>query len=64
MNNKIEEDTFLNENFNKLHLINEKDDDYDDVDVDSFNLLRNKNIIIGKYLLSLFYYKDIILEIG
>ncbi|RIA98815.1 hypothetical protein C1645_28437 [Glomus cerebriforme] len=29
----------------------------------SFNLLSNKNIIIGKYLLSLFYYKDIIIDI-
>ncbi|GES87833.1 Sel1 repeat family protein [Rhizophagus clarus] len=28
------------------------------------NLLRKRNIIIGKYLLSLFYYKDIILDIN
>ncbi|CAB4492143.1 unnamed protein product [Rhizophagus irregularis] len=29
---------------------------------ENFNLLKNKNIIIGKYLLSLFYYKDIIID--
>ncbi|CAB4385715.1 unnamed protein product [Rhizophagus irregularis] len=45
----------LNEEFNKLHLI--------EVNINSFNSLKNKNIIIGKYLLSLFYYKDIILDI-
>ena len=37
-----------------LHLIEENN--YE------FNLLRNKNIIIGKYLLLLFYYEDIILD--
>ncbi|RIA91520.1 hypothetical protein C1645_821930 [Glomus cerebriforme] len=40
--------------FKKLYLIEEIND--------SFNSLRNKIIIIGKYLLSLFYYKDIILD--
>src|SRR5436305_9225341 len=29
---------------------------------DEFDIMQNINIIIGKYLLSLFYYKDIILE--
>ena len=29
---------------------------------DEFDTLRNKNIIIGKYLLSLFHYRDIILD--
>ncbi|RIA98793.1 hypothetical protein C1645_870407 [Glomus cerebriforme] len=47
INNNVEDP--LNEDFNKLHLT-EKDND-------SF---KNKNIIIGKYLLSLFYYGDII----
>src|SRR5437764_9506108 len=42
-------------NFNKLYLI---EDHYDE-----FMLLKNENIIIGKYLLSLFYYKNIILDI-
>ncbi|GES99142.1 Sel1-like repeat protein [Rhizophagus clarus] len=54
-NNKIENDYFLNVNFNQLHLIENNDD--------TFNLLRNYNIIIGKYLLSLFYYKDNILDV-
>ncbi|GES99188.1 tetratricopeptide repeat protein [Rhizophagus clarus] len=54
-NNKIENDHSLNVNFNQLHLIENNDD--------SFNLLRNYNIIIGKYLLSLFYYKDNILDV-
>ncbi|CAB4489009.1 unnamed protein product [Rhizophagus irregularis] len=34
-----------------------------DLSNENFNLLKNKNIIIGKYLLSLFYYKDIIIDI-
>ncbi|CAB5374997.1 unnamed protein product [Rhizophagus irregularis] len=59
INNEIENDYSLNENFNQLNLI-EKDDD----DNDTFNSLKNKNIIIGKYLLSLFYYEDIILDIN
>src|SRR5204862_7435771 len=42
-------------NFNELHLTEESDDE--------FNSLKSKNTIIGKYLLSLFYYKDIILDI-
>ncbi|CAB5376950.1 unnamed protein product [Rhizophagus irregularis] len=45
--------------FNELNFIEEYDDDND-----LFNVLRYKNIIIGKYLLSLFYYKDIILDIN
>ncbi|UZO02372.1 uncharacterized protein OCT59_020853 [Rhizophagus irregularis] len=56
INNEIENDSSYNEDFNKLCLI--EDFDY------SFISLRNKNIIIGKYLLSLFYYKDIILDIN
>jgi len=52
--NEIEKDS-LNKNFNQLYLIDKNED--------TFNLLRNKNIIIGKYLLSLFYYKDIIIDI-
>ena len=43
INNEIEQD-FLNEDFIQLHLIEE-------------NLLRYENIIIGKYLLSLFIIK-------
>jgi TPR repeat protein len=50
INNETEKD-FLNENFNKLHLI------------ENVDTLKNENIIIGKYLLSLFYYKDIILDV-
>ncbi|CAB4392737.1 unnamed protein product [Rhizophagus irregularis] len=34
-----------------------------DLSNENFNLLKNKNIIIGKYLLLLFYYKDIIIDI-
>ncbi|CAB5184126.1 unnamed protein product [Rhizophagus irregularis] len=45
--------------FNELNFIEEYDDDND-----LFNVLRYKNVIIGKYLLSLFYYKDIILDIN
>src|SRR5581483_12067192 len=41
---------------NKLHLIEENKDE--------FSSLRNNNIVIGKYLLSLYYYKDIILDKG
>src|SRR5204862_1395970 len=43
-----DENDFLNENF--ISLDNE------------FDILKNINIIIGKYLLSLFYYKDIIID--
>ncbi|CAB5363939.1 unnamed protein product [Rhizophagus irregularis] len=43
-----------NENFNILHLNDE----------DNNLFFINKNIIIGKYLLSLLYYKDIILDIN
>ncbi|CAB4393339.1 unnamed protein product [Rhizophagus irregularis] len=50
LNNETEKD-FLNENFDKLHLI------------ENVDTLKNENIIIGKYLLSLFYYKDIILDV-
>src|SRR5436305_1661749 len=44
---------FLDQNFIYFHSSNENDNE--------FSVLRNNNIIIGKYLLSLFYYKDIIL---
>src|SRR5436305_14703013 len=44
---------FLDQNFIYFHSSKENDNE--------FNVLRNNNIIIGKYLLSLFYYKDIIL---
>ncbi|CAB4477939.1 hypothetical protein RhiirA5_381834 [Rhizophagus irregularis] len=44
----------LNDDFNnKLYLTEENRNE--------FNLLKNNNIIIGKYLLSLYYYKDIII---
>src|SRR5581483_2090455 len=45
-------DKFLNQNFAHLHLLDENVE---------FDILQSMNIIIGKYLLSLFYYKDIIL---
>src|SRR3954454_16558006 len=44
-----------NKKYIKLHLLKENDDE--------FNILQGINTIIGKYLLSLFYYKDIILDI-
>ena len=44
---------FLDQNVIYFH--NSKENDSE------FSVLRNNNIIIGKYLLSLFYYKDIIL---
>jgi hypothetical protein len=47
-----DEKDFQIENFSKL-----------EKNKDSFDALRNKNIIIGKYLLALFYYRDIILDI-
>ncbi|CAB4478669.1 unnamed protein product [Rhizophagus irregularis] len=50
-NNKIKEND--DDDFNQLNLIEKNDD--------TFDLLRNNNIVIGKYLLSLFYYKDNIL---
>src|SRR2546423_1767821 len=40
--------------FINLHLLEENDDE--------FYVMQNINITIGKYLLSFFYYKDIILE--
>jgi TPR repeat protein len=49
----------------ELYLLNikkEEDYDYNDDYNESFDILKNINIIIGKYLLSLFYYKDIILD--
>src|ERR1700733_11922581 len=52
INNEIEK-VSLNEDFNKLYSVEKNE-----------NLLRNINIIIGKYLLSLFYYKDIISDIN
>src|SRR5579862_9068608 len=54
IDNEVEKD-FLDEDFNKLHLFEKNEN--------TFNLLKSRNIIIGKYLLSLFYYKDIILDI-
>ncbi|CAB4430233.1 unnamed protein product [Rhizophagus irregularis] len=57
-NEKIEKQDFLNENFNKLVLVYSIENNND-----IFNSLKNKNIIIGKYLLSLFYHKDIIIDI-
>src|ERR1043165_1980098 len=44
-----------NKNFKNLHLLHLLEED------DEFDIMQN-NIIVGKYLLSLFYYKDIILE--
>jgi TPR repeat protein len=52
IDNKIEND-FLNLDFNQLHLIENNED--------TFELLQYKNIMIGKYLLAFFYYKDNIL---
>ena len=43
---------FLNQNFAHLHLLEANDNEFD--------TLQSINIIVGKYLLSLFYYKDII----
>ncbi|CAB4474036.1 unnamed protein product [Rhizophagus irregularis] len=58
--NNIKGKNYLNNYyFNELNFIEEYDDDND-----LFNVLRYKNVIIGKYLLSLFYYKDIILDIN
>ncbi|RIA88266.1 hypothetical protein C1645_826637 [Glomus cerebriforme] len=51
INETQKEINFLNKNFKNLHLIKENDNN---------NLLKMMNIIIGKYLLSLFYYNDII----
>ncbi|RIA89658.1 hypothetical protein C1645_824543 [Glomus cerebriforme] len=47
---------FYQLDYDRLYLIEEIND--------SFDSLRDKNIIIGKYLLSLFYYRDIILDIN
>ncbi|RIA92894.1 hypothetical protein C1645_820087 [Glomus cerebriforme] len=55
INNEIEKNS-LNENFFKQLHSNEKDRV-------TFDSLRNENIITGKCLLSLFYYKDIIIDI-
>src|ERR1043166_10323982 len=46
-----DEKEFLNHNFTHVHLNDNE-----------FNALKNINNIIGKYLLSLFYYKDILLD--
>src|ERR1044072_3507143 len=50
-----------------LAINNESDESFIDLERNNnkniFNTLRNKNIIIGKYLLSLFYYRNIILDI-
>src|SRR5947199_353229 len=45
----------LNRKFMNLNLSEENDNE--------FNVLQNINVNIGKYLLSLFYYKDIILDV-
>ena len=45
-----DEKEFLNQNFTQLHLIGENNNEFD--------VLQSINIIIGKYLLSLFYYKE------
>ena len=47
------EKEFLNRNFTHLYLLEENHNEFD--------MLRSINIVIGKYLLSSFYYKDIIL---
>ncbi|CAB5354047.1 unnamed protein product [Rhizophagus irregularis] len=44
----------------ELYLLNIKIEEEKDYEL--FDILQNINIIIGKYLLSLFYYKDIILD--
>src|SRR5438034_3267327 len=44
----------LNQKFTNVYLL-EKDDN-------EFDTMKNINIIVGKYLLSFFYYKDIILD--
>src|ERR1051325_9399157 len=49
-----DDNEFLNQNFAHLYLLEENDNEFD--------ALQSINIIIGKYLLSLFYYKDIILN--
>ncbi|CAB4468876.1 unnamed protein product [Rhizophagus irregularis] len=51
----IKNDESLDHKFNLLDINNDDNDD--------FIMLQNINCIIGKYLLSLFYYKDIILDI-
>jgi TPR repeat protein len=51
VNNKFEKE-FLNQNF--INLLKENDNEFD--------ILNDINVNIGKYLLSLFYYKDIILS--
>ncbi|GBB88238.1 hypothetical protein RclHR1_01480003 [Rhizophagus clarus] len=45
----------LNQDYKNSQFLKGNDDEFHDI-------LRNNNIIIGKYLLSLFYYKDIILN--
>ncbi|CAB4482040.1 unnamed protein product [Rhizophagus irregularis] len=59
--NKALESYLLIINYEKNYFMNLflKENDDDD---DEFNKLKKLNIIIGKYLLSLFYYKDIILN--
>ncbi|CAB4376150.1 unnamed protein product [Rhizophagus irregularis] len=47
----------LNESFEHLQFSEKEEND------NEFDIIQNNNIIIGKYLLSLFYYKDIILGI-
>ena len=51
--NNSDEDSLI-QNLTNLHWLEGNDNEFD--------ALQNINIIIGKYLLSLFYYKDIILE--
>ena len=52
---KLYEKSLTNENFNNLNLLEGNEE---------FDILQSINIIIGKYLMSLFCYKDIILEIS
>src|ERR1051325_10087355 len=48
---------FLNQNFAHLHLLEANDNEFD-----KLQSINSINIIVGKYLLSLFYYKDVILD--
>jgi len=56
----------LIQQFTNLQSVEENDNEFDmlqNINITiEFDTYQNFNIIIGKYLLSLFYYKDIILE--
>ncbi|GBB94310.1 hypothetical protein RclHR1_02330008 [Rhizophagus clarus] len=54
----IKNEESLDHKFNLLEMNNDNNDDDDE-----FIMFQNINCIIGKYLLSLYYYKDIILDI-